>query len=198
MFRGIQIGFIYVILLISLAGVCLAADSPSYIAYIQGGESTIMNGSEGLMEITVKNVIPYSHISDGGKSRLIPVERIANFTSPLNTAIIFSGKNNESVSFIEVSQLIFSDNNHVLILKGIPKRYYDGNLLKFFADQNIDITMLQGENFNNTSVYFEVIGKPPVNDENIFLDFCKTECRHNPFYNDCLQECLDKMNKYSP
>jgi len=54
----------------------MAEDSPSMVAYLQGGESTVTNTSEGVMVIHIPDTIPYFYVPTGNLSRLMPVNQI--------------------------------------------------------------------------------------------------------------------------
>ena len=63
----VLVGFICLFLLISLAGLCIADESPGYMVYVQGGESSITNGSGGVYMMTVKDIVPYFYLTNGVK-----------------------------------------------------------------------------------------------------------------------------------
>ena len=142
-------GFICSLLLVSLAGVCMAAESPSYEAYIQGGESSMVNGTDGIMVVTVKELVPYFNIANGKKSLLLPVERLTNITYPVNAAIVFSGADNESTFRVEVSNLSLSERNKALIVQVKPLEFYEGSLLNNFTSEkkNLSVGSINGIGF---------------------------------------------------
>lgn len=67
-------------------GFCSAAESSSAVIYIQGSDSAITNGSDGMI-ITVKDVIPYFHITDGKESKLVPLESLTDITYPVQAVV---------------------------------------------------------------------------------------------------------------
>ena len=114
--RFLSSGLIYVFILVSLAGFCIADESPRYILYVQGGESSIIHGSEGITDIIVKDIIPYAHFSDGKESLFIPDTLVQSITGPVNAAVVFSGAGDESVSLISISNLSLSHETKVLTM----------------------------------------------------------------------------------
>jgi hypothetical protein len=165
-------GFICLFLLVSLAGVCLAEDAPSYVIYIQGSESSITNETDGITDIMVKDIIPYSHVSYGEKSRLIPVKRISNITGPLNAVIHFSGSDGESVTLVRVSNLSLYDENKVLTLRVHPLEFYEGRILTSLASEKNDLDKIPLDSFDSTGIYLEITEQTPQNDTIIELDDC--------------------------
>jgi hypothetical protein len=54
-----------------------AAETSEYMAYIQGGESNITNGTWGSIVLTIKDIVPYFHIPNGVKSYLVPIKLLS-------------------------------------------------------------------------------------------------------------------------
>ena len=172
MIRYVSWGFVCSLLLISGFGVCLAEEAPSNIGYVQAGESTITNGSDGMMVLTAKDIVPYFHFALGDKSQLIPIERLSGLTYPLNGALVFSGADNESVSLAEISSLSFSDGNRTLTLRAKPLKFYDGDVLKSFAGVRSGLNTGETGEFLTTGIYLEIIGSAP---ENGLISLCEFE-----------------------
>ncbi len=148
-----------------MAGVCMADDVPPYLVYIQGGQSTVTEGTDGSYEIEVNDIIPYFHISDGIQGSLIPVEYLSGLSYPLNGAIVFTGAKNESTSMISVSNLSLSDGTMVLTLHAEPLEFYEGSLLASFAhEKRVLDGSIQTEN-TSTRIFFEQSKKFPVNED---------------------------------
>jgi hypothetical protein len=59
------LGFIVLLLLIIVGGVCVADNPSSLTAYIQGGEGSIANGINRTNVITAKDVVPYFYLTKG-------------------------------------------------------------------------------------------------------------------------------------
>lgn len=164
---SLSFGLICFLLLVSLAGVCMAEKLPAAVVYIQGGESEITNGSDGMTMITMKDVVPYLHMSYGNKSYMMPVQFLSTFTYPLNTVVVFSGAEGESSSLVEISNLSLSDGNKTLTLQVIPLEFYEGERLKSFTSEKKSIVAYEGAKFMSTGIYVENRASTQEN-----MDFC--------------------------
>ena len=163
MTHSVLLGFICLLLLISLTGVSMAAESPGYALYVQGGVSSITNGTDGMTVITVMDVIPYFHITDGNKSLLLPIEGLTNITYPLDAAVVLSGTGNESTSLVKVSNLTLSDGNKSLILQVKPLEFYEGKLLNSFVSEKKELPLEKTGKFSSIGIYIETTQLPPAN-----------------------------------
>ena len=176
-------GFLFLIfcslLLISVAGICMAEESPAFVAYVQGGESTFNTGADGVSAITVREVAPYFHITDGNKSFLLSVENIQGYSLPLNAALVFTDPENERTFTVEVVNLSLSDGNKSLTLQVQPLEYYEGEVLKSFMSSDTDFkTIDQLSNIILTSMYLELIGNPEENSgDYAAYEACWARCR---------------------
>lgn len=151
------------LMMVSLAGICAAEQSPSYIAHIQGGQSIITNESSG-MTITVQDVISNVTITTGNMSNLTTVDRITNLTYPLSAAVVFSGNDSETTSLVTISNLSLSEEKKGLTFQATPLKYYDGEELKSFAEKNVDLASTNVSTSNSVGIYIEIIGVPLNND----------------------------------
>ena len=161
--QHLPVGFIILTLLIFLIGFCIADESPSIITYIQGGESIIANGTDGMMFLTVHDIIPYFHMADRERSSLIPVDLLTYMAYPTNAAIFLSGVDDESVSLIEVSNLSFSKDNTHLILHVRPIEFYEGEALKPYIDEELVHAIEMTGKSDTTAIYLEIIKTTPDN-----------------------------------
>jgi hypothetical protein len=162
MIQVIRIGLISFILMVSLAGTCLAEDTPGYLLYLQGGESSVTNGSDGAQVVTIKDIIPYLYQKAENSGFLIPATQLVNTTTPLKAALIRSGTGNESVSLVEISNLSLSEKELTLTLKVGSPIFYEGELLKPFASESTGlVTEISG--VYTTGLYLEISGKTPDN-----------------------------------
>lgn len=166
MYRSFSLGFTFLLLLVSFTGICVADEAPSYVAYIQGGESSITNGSDGTFAITVKDIVPYFHIAGGEKSRLIPVELLTNMTYPMNAALVLSGADNETTVMVQVANVSLTDRNNILTLQADPLEYYEGERLKSFNGMRQSINALNDLRFVRSAIYLEGVGGVVTNSEN--------------------------------
>ena len=87
----------------------MADETPLYMIYIQGGEASITEETDGMVELTVRDVASHFHISEKEYGILIPVDTLPSFSYPLNAAVVFSDTLEESTSMIEISNLTLSE-----------------------------------------------------------------------------------------
>jgi len=158
-------GFISLLLLICLAGVGMAEEAPGSVVYVQGGVSSITEGADGEMIITVQDIIPYFHLPNGNESFLMPVEFLSVDAYPLNAAVVFSGADDESVSLVIISNLSLSDDNTVLTLHVIPQEFYEGEVLKSFTHESKDLDITTTPTRYNTGIYIEKTSLPATNSD---------------------------------
>lgn len=173
---------ISLLLMILFTGVCMADEAPSSLVYVQGGESTITDGSDGMYVLTVQDVIPYIHVTDGVRSHLEPVQLLPVFTYPINAALVLSGADGESVSLLKISNATTLKDKKELTLKVTPLQYYDGQMLKSFANESKGIDTFKDGKHNETAIYFEMNQKPLVNS-------CSYPCPMGCFWSDADKSC---------
>jgi len=143
------------ILLLSLAGFCIADEAPGYTLYIQGGEFSIIKDADGVILMTIQEVIPYVLLDLEKAKELLPVSDASIFSLPLNAALIFSGTDGNSVSLVQISNLTLSDENNTLTLQIKPLEFYEGEMLKAYATDAIDIANLDKEMKKTIGIYLE-------------------------------------------
>ena len=190
MTRKIPFVFICLLLLVSLAGVSMADEAPSYVAYIQGGEAFITDGTDGMVEIIVKDVIPHFHVSEQEIGILVPVELLTNVTYPVNAAMVFSGIDDESTSIVEVSNLSLSDGNSVLTLQVRPLEFYEGERLKLFHSENKGLNVINRAAISFTGIYAEINAALLENGSDME---CIRRCQERyPESSSCWKQCIYK------
>ena len=148
--------------LISLVGVCIAVETSSSVIYIQGGESSVTNGSDGML-ISVKDVIPFIDISTGDENHLYLVKELANMSYPVKAAVVFKGSDTESTSMITVTNVSLSDKNKILTLQVNPLEFYEGEVLKSFASNQMTLSGNKSGKNNTISIYLEPSSVVPSN-----------------------------------
>ncbi|MFH0966970.1 MAG: hypothetical protein V1862_04720 [Methanobacteriota archaeon] len=148
-----------------MVSVSFADEIPTATAYLQGGASSITDGTDQMVEITIKDIIPYAHITNGDKNTLVPLSIISNHTPNLNAAIVFSDDSNESFSFITISNMSLSNDDKDLILQVTPLKYYEGEALQPFFSQNQKMSPETGEKSTITRIYIESPLKPLTNND---------------------------------
>jgi hypothetical protein len=185
------------LLLVSLTGLYIADEPPGYLVYIQGGKSSITNGSDKMMMITVKDIIPFFHITEGKMSSLIPVEQLTSLTYPMSAALVFSGVDNETTFMVKVANLSLTDGNNVLTLQVEPLQYYEGDYLKSFDSAIQGLEMLIGSQYSRSAIYIEATSRAPDNTGCVTWMCCvyaQSVCEGKAYCecmrDDCLYECI--------
>ena len=133
----------------------MADEAPGYVVYVQGGESTITEGPDGEMTITVQDVIPFVHIANEEKNRLNPVEILSGYTYPLDAALVFSGSDGESAFLVTISNLSLSNDDTILMLQVTPEEFYEGELLNSFVRETKGSDLLTQSGTISTGIYIE-------------------------------------------
>jgi len=166
-----QLGILCSLVLVLCTGFCSAAESPSAAIYTQGSESAITNGTNGMI-ITVKDVVPYFHITDGVESKLVPVESLTDISHPVQAVVKLFNAENETNSIIQVSNLSLSDENKVLTLDVTPLEFYDGEMLKPFVNGQTPLSNEKIGEYNRAGIYLEAVWEAPSNALNCVPCFC--------------------------
>lgn len=167
----VQLGILCSLVLVFCTGFCSAAESSSALIYIQGSESAITNGSDGMI-ITVKDVVPYLHITDGKESKLVSVESLTNISYPVQAVVNLFDAENETNSIIQVLNLSLSDENKVLTLNVNPLEFYEGERLKSFVNGQTPLSDEKIGEYNRASIYLEAVWEAPSNALNCVPCFC--------------------------
>jgi len=128
--------------LLSLAGFCVADEAPGYTLYIQGGESSITEDTDGMITIKIQGIVPYFHLEFEKEKQLLPIGDISRYSLPVNAAIVSYGSDGDTTSLVQISNLSLSDENRVLTIQMKLLEFYDGDVLKDYAkdSKNLDIT----------------------------------------------------------
>lgn len=161
--KTIVFGFVFLLLFGFFAGMCSAEQSPSLTAHIQGGESSITNGTEGAMVITVKDVDPNVNVTNGSESIEKPVDFLIDVAYPFAAALELSNGENDSVSMVNIEKITISDDNKTLTLQATPLQYYEGISLQEFAKKSVTFDQQYNKTFNETRIHGEIIEESPTN-----------------------------------
>ncbi|NLW76174.1 MAG: hypothetical protein GXY18_07090 [Methanomicrobiales archaeon] len=179
--------------LLLLTGISSAAESYDYIAYLQGGESIIVNDTDDLMIITVHNPDPYLNITNNTSTTQSPVDSVMNASLPMNAALIFSAPDTETASMVIIENLSISDDKTSLTLQVLPLDFYDGAVLAPYTQGTINLYELDKNTFNETRLYLEMMMSASKNSfpPKSACDKCQNKCYVNYQYNmdQCLAEC---------
>jgi len=184
-------GLIVLGLLLSLTGICCAADSPEYLAYLHGEESTIVNTTEDMMTITVSNPDTFVNITKDGNTTSTPVSFLTYFSPPIDAVAVFNDKDSKSASIVKIQNLTYSEDKRYLTLQVQPLDYYDRTLLSPYAQETQNLHQLDKKTFTETGLYMEIIKSAPDNGQESGLqcDTCVNNCRNDPNPYDCVDLC---------
>jgi len=150
-------GLCGLILLISVIGIVLGSESPGYTMYVQGEESSIARMTDGMYEITIQDVIPFSSIIDRDDFFLAPTKHLANETNPIHAVLILSGSETDVTSLVEISNLSVDTELSTMTFQAQPREFYSGELLKPFLNGKGDLDTETGKSTNLAALYIEII-----------------------------------------
>jgi hypothetical protein len=153
-------------------GACSAEKAPGHLMYIQGGSSTLSDGTNGTMILTMKDVIPYTVIEVANRTLLIPMEEMSQITLPLNSALVLNGEEGESVYLIKTESWSFDAEKMNLTLEIKPLEFYEGEGLKKFTEAKKNLSTEKVRKEQSTGMYFEIDATTPQNDATCFLCRC--------------------------
>lgn len=139
------------ILFLSLTAISTADTIPAEIAYVQGNHYEMSNGTDGMSELIITDIIPYFDITNGNSNKLIPVKNLSDIITPVNAALVLSDSGNETVSLVTVSNITLSDNMD-MVLQIKPLEFYDGEILKSFNLVRSDLP----SSGTGMSIYLEI------------------------------------------
>ena len=142
------------ILFLSLAAISTADTIPAEIAYVQGGHYEMSNGTDGMSELTITDIIPYFDITNGNSNQLIPVKNLSDIITPVNAALVLSDSGNETVALVTISNITLSDSMD-MVLQVKPLEFYDGETLKTFNQVRSDLSSFGNQSGTGASIYFE-------------------------------------------
>jgi len=162
-------GFFCSLLLVSLAGICIAEETPGSLVYLYGEESNLSNESDGMFSLTIQNITTLYNITLEENNYSMPVVSLTNITRPLPAAILFSDGNNESVSLVTISNFSYSEKENILKLQITPLAFYDEGLLSSFSEESVVLDSIQKDRFDRIRLYLEMQERKP---ENTFEDCC--------------------------
>ncbi len=166
MARFLVLGCIASLLLVVLAGVGIADETPSSVMYMQGGENSVSNGTDGMLTITVKDAVPYGNVISGNVNNLVPVKAMTNISKPMDAVVIFTGPDTKNSYVVQISNLSISD-DETLTLEVTPKKYYEGEALKLYTTVNQTAEIVNEKGMPNIGIYMEYIPAKQSNDVSI-------------------------------
>jgi hypothetical protein len=170
--RYLLVGFICIILLCSLQGICSAEESESVLGYIQGESSTIKEGINGTNIIEIHKIVPYFYFSEANRSNMRPVFILKNATCLMNAVLVGSDLSHESISMIQILNFSVSEDSQNLTLTVRPLEFYEGGVLQSFEEEGKKIDISEMKENQYTDVYLELIRPTPTNTDDYKLCGC--------------------------
>jgi hypothetical protein len=162
--RRLGVALAFLIICVGI-GACSTEQAPAQLMYIQGGSSTLSDGSNGTMTLTMNDVIPYSVFEGANRILLMPMEKMSHITLPLDAALVLNGEEGESVYLIKTESWSFDAEKMNLTLGIKPLEFYESEGLKKFTEAKQNLSEEKVGKDHNTSMYFEISGTIPSNED---------------------------------
>lgn len=156
-------GLFGLFLLISLVYFSGAAEPTGYLVYVQGGESNIVEGTDGMYEITVQDIIPFCTIIDEDEHFLAGTKHLVNESFPMDAALIMRGSDGKVASMVEIVNLSIDTKVNTITFRAHPLEYYSGELLKPFSSGKGELDAAIERKTNLTALYLEIMNTAPEN-----------------------------------
>lgn len=150
------------LIIVLLSGISIGEETPGYLVLIQGEKSTLHDGLNGLV-LNIEDTYPYvAYLTD--TSFLKPINNtITTINSSGYAAIVRDGENTQDISMVSLSNPVYSDDTKELSFSVKPLEFYDGTILRNFAEKNQNMTSDNTENVTMTRVYLEIHQEIPDN-----------------------------------
>lgn len=191
-------GCVFLVLCGFVAGVCFADQPPSIIVQIQGGESTIVNDTEGMAIITIKDVESTVNVTNGDESIDNSLDYLTGVQYPMNAALELSTTENTSFSMVSVANITISDDNTTITLRVTPLPFYEGAALSQFANMSVTLDTLSDTTFTGTRIHGEITMEPQSNAaitmDNPDCDICMRFCMIRDTRWECNKQCADSCS----
>lgn len=158
-------------LLLILPVFCVADGGPGFVAYVQGGNTSIMEDRDGRLVLTVHDIIPFFFLTSEKKSVLIPIEGLSGLSYPLNAAVQFSGSDTDSEGFVVISNLSLAGENTILTAHVTPHEFYEGDVLKTRIRNQSPLSFSNRERYQDCRIYLELPQIPPQNTQSMSDDY---------------------------
>jgi hypothetical protein len=157
-------GMLLALLIICLGiGSCTAEENTDYITYVQGGVSSLAEGTNGTMVLTIADVIPYYDMEVVNRTFLMPLTTDSEYQLPLNAALVLNGADGEAVYLVKIKTWSFDSDKKALTLDVEPVEFYEGVTLKKFTDVKWDLSADKVGKELSTGLYLEIVGGTPSN-----------------------------------
>jgi hypothetical protein len=171
-------------------GVSIADETPSYVAYIQGGETSITDGTDEIIELTVKDIVPNLYVSEKDYGILVPIDILNTLTYPVSAVLLFSSTEDESTSLVEILNLSLIGENKDFTIKVKPLEFYEGERLKSFHSESTGLNTINLTTKSFTGIYIELKGNSIENGSD---PECVRRCQERyPGRNGCWKQCISR------
>lgn len=186
--RFFSLGLICFLMALLTTGVSIADETPSYVAYIQGGEASITDETDEIIELTVRDIVPNLYVSEKDYGILVPIDIMKTLTYPLNAVLLFSGTEDENTSLVEILNLSLIGENKDITIKAKPLEFYEGERLKSFQSDNTGLNTINLTTKSFTGIYIELKGNSIENGSD---PECVRRCHERyPEGNGCWKQCI--------
>lgn len=184
------------ILLLVLTGFCEAEEAPNFVAYIQGGNTSITEDLDGSLILTIHDIIPFFYLGSEKKIVLIPIEGLSGLAIPLNAAVLFSGSDADSEAFVVISNLSLSEENTILTTHITPHEFYESDVLITRVGNQSPLSISNGEKYHKIMIYMKLPHIPPQNTQSMSDDYgyCIVQC----YLNGGVKPCESTCQRYNP
>jgi len=167
-------GMLLALLIICLGIVsCTAEENTDFITYFQGGVSSLAEGTNGTMVLTIADVIPYYDMEVANRTILMPLTTDSAYQLPLNAALALNGADGEAVYLVKIKTWSFDSEKKALSLDVEPVEFYEGSVLKKFTTVKQELSVEKVGKELSTGLYLEVIEQPPANEHD-----CVKACKY--------------------
>jgi len=163
-FTTICISLLLILIIFGSFGI--ADETPTTLAYIQGGNVSIINDTNGQQEIVIEDVIPYLFHGTCEKGILVPIHLLTGYQRPFNAFLTFFTDKIIGGTMVKVEDLSIDETTKKLSLTTEPLEYYEGTLLKSYVNEIHEITPEQGDTVIITKIHLELPQKTPNNTQN--------------------------------
>ena len=110
-------GMLLALLIICMGvGSCTAEETTDYISYVQGGVSSLAEGTNGTMVLTIADVIPYYDLQVSNRTILTPLTNNSAYQLPLNAVLVLNEADGETTYLVKIKTWSFDGDNKSLAL----------------------------------------------------------------------------------
>jgi len=153
---------LFLLIIFFVSGECFAEETAGYIVLLQGENSTHVESTNG-STLIIEDMNPFAaYIETKGHLGSVK-DAIKIMDKSLDAAILITDDSNETTSLVTVSHPVYSEDERKLTLETKPLEFYEGTLLKHFADEATNQTIKDPGVIKLTRVFVEIHEKAPEN-----------------------------------